>query len=111
MMSRATSLDGLVILCLFDPKRVCAHAPQSLQDELVRLETLSYHTILASSSESERHEWAQHALVAQLTQGVKRKRLDTCEDSLDYGQPRKRAHVIHNIPIPLSSLFDKMEVA
>ena len=111
MVSRATSLDGLVILRPFDPKKVRAHAPQSLRDELVQLETLSYHTILASSSESARHEWTERALTAQPTQGGKRKRLETFEDPLDYGQPTKKAHVIRDVPIPLSSLFDEMEVA
>ena len=77
----------------------------------MRLETLSYHTILASPSESARHEWTEHALTAQSTQGGKRKRLETFEDPLDYGQPMKKAHMIRDVPIPLSSLFDEMEVA
>jgi ATP-dependent exoDNAse (exonuclease V) alpha subunit len=110
MLSRATSLDGIVILRPFNPKKVCAHAPQSLRDELACLEALSYQTILNSPSESKRHNWAQHCLASQSTQGEKRRRLDTCQASLDVDQPRKRAHVFSDSPIPLSTLFDEMDV-
>jgi hypothetical protein len=94
MLSRATSLDGIVILRRFDAKKVCAHSCQSLRDELKRLQIISYHTILNTPREHERHAWAQQSLDCQ-------------QQGANYGNERvnKQKHV----PAQTHSLFDSDE--
>jgi hypothetical protein len=59
---------------------VISHLSAALFEGYIRrdhLEALSYHTILASPSESERHDWVCHCLASQSTQGLKRRSVDT----------------------------------
>ena len=67
MLSRATSLDGLLVLRPFDPKKLRSHASGDFRTEMRRLDILACHTIL-SSNNYECHENAQHSLDRLLAQ-------------------------------------------
>jgi len=62
MLSRATSLDGLLILRPFDHRKLRSHSSGDFRKEMRRLDVLNYKTILDSPSEWERHEFAQSEL-------------------------------------------------
>lgn len=117
MLSRAMSLDGVVILHDFDERKVRMHASQSLREELNRLDTCSYQTILASESETDRHDWAlkklakQRSVANEISLGFPRKRGSAhLDDENDNFQGRKRLHVISHSLLDDPSFPDHMEV-
>jgi len=66
MVSRATSLSGLLILRPFDANKVRAHASQDFRCDACRLLIHSLKTILSSPTEYSRHDEA----TAQLTRSM-----------------------------------------
>jgi hypothetical protein len=62
MISRATSLDGLLILRPFQPKKVQCHVSQEFRRDSLRLHILSLKTILRTPSQWEKHEHATNDL-------------------------------------------------
>jgi hypothetical protein len=68
MLSRATSLENLLVLPPFDPKKLCSHASEDFRSEMKRLDILACHTILNSQNDWDRHFDAQCTLDHLLTQ-------------------------------------------
>jgi hypothetical protein len=56
MVSRSTSMDGLMILRDFDFGKITKRHSEDLQKELSRLECLRLQTILRAGSDNEKHE-------------------------------------------------------
>ena len=74
MVSRSSSLEGVVILRDFDYGKVTRRHSEDLRKELKRLECLRLQTIVKIGSEDDRHE-AKRMLTAMQSGGTSKKRV------------------------------------
>jgi len=80
MVSRSTSLTGLIVLRDFESGKIMRRHSEDLRKEFKRLECLRLQTVMKIGSESERHD-AKQMLAAMQTSGEAKKRKALADES------------------------------